>query len=77
MSAVTNRLISYDESAGVCFFHNTTVGGTLANKKARRDHMTDLDIRLRPHVFLVFKPSRSTEFHLNILFSYFTNMANN
>ena len=51
MSAVTNRRISYDESAGVCFFHNTTVGGTVANKKARRDHMIDLDIRLRPHPF--------------------------
>ena len=74
MSAVTNRRISYDESAGVCWFfiHNTTVGGTLANKKARRDHMTDLQ-----RLFLVFKPSRSTKFHLHILFSYFTNMANN
>ena len=32
------------DSNGVCWFflHNTTVGGTLANKKARRDHMTDL-----------------------------------
>ena len=39
MLAVTIRRISYgyDESAGVCcdFFHNTTVGGNLANKKAR------------------------------------------
>ena len=72
MSAVTNRRMSNDESAGVCWvFHSTTVGGTLANKNARRDHMTDPDIRLRPHLFLVFNPSRSTKFHFNILFSYF------
>ena len=40
-------------SRQVCagFPHNTTVGGNLANKKARHDHMTDLDIRLRPHIF--------------------------
>ena len=40
MSAVNNRCISDDESAGVCWFfsHNTTVGGNLANKKEWCDH---------------------------------------
>ena len=74
MSAVTNRRIFDDESAGVCCFcsHNTTVGGKLANKKA-----TYLDIRPRPHLFLVFKPRPSCIYYFNILFSYLTNMANN
>ena len=45
MLAVTNRHISDDESAGVSwFFHNMMVGSDLANKRARDDHMTDLDI---------------------------------
>ena len=34
------------------FFHNTTVGGNLANKKATRDHY-DLNIWLRPRRLLI------------------------
>ena len=44
---LTSRLVC----AGF-FPHNPTVGGNLANKKARRDHMTYFDTRLRPHLFL-------------------------
>ena len=51
VSAVTNRPISDDESAGV-FFNNTTVGGNSANNKARRDRMICLNIRLCPGVCL-------------------------
>ena len=47
------------------FFHNMTVGGDLPNKKARHDHVTDLDIRLCLHLLLlVFKPSQFTKFHI-------------
>ena len=51
MSGMTNRRISNDEPAGVCWvFHNMMVGGNWANKKATCDHMTDFDIRLPPHI---------------------------
>ena len=55
------------------------VFGNLANKKARHDHMTDLDIRLSQHLFFSFQANVDPQnfiFHFNILFSYFTNMVN-
>ena len=67
-AVVTNLQSALDKDVSIMsavLFRNTTVSGNLANKKARRDHMIDLDIRLCPHLFLVFNQSQCKFFYFH------------